>query len=428
VPRPKLSSIGRTLGEALSEESVNELGRKTGQSKRLRVVTPFRLVAALLAAMAAGATETIADLCREFNFQNGTTTAYKPFYMRLARPAFAKFMRAVASRLMAQLAVRVLRAQPDSPLARFGDIVIQDGSSFAVKRALSSAFPGRFKTIEPAAIEVHATFSGFNDEVVRAHVSPDTAAERHFLPQPAELKDKLFLADRGYPSQPYLQALDTAGASFVVRLTRSFKPWVRAFHHQGRRVPLANPARLQQLLSQHPNGALDLDIEMHKAKQAFSCRLLVLPGKERSRTRPCTNLSRDEFPPELVSRLYRFRWQVELLFKEWKSYTNLRKFDTANKHIVRGLIWASLAAAVVKRYIAHAAEAATQVPISTRKVAMSARLFIRRILTSLGRPHRFRDALAAAVGFLAGNARRAHPTRDKVRGRLKAGLELCFAA
>jgi hypothetical protein len=44
-------------------------------------------------------------------------------------------------------------------------------------------------------------------------------------------------------------------------------------------------------------------------------------------------------PPSmtLVTPLYRFRWQVELLFKEWKSYTNLHKFSTVlsvNSHSV----------------------------------------------------------------------------------------------
>jgi hypothetical protein len=34
--------------------------------------------------------------------------------------------------------------------------------------------------------------------------------------------------------------------------------------------------------------------------------------------------------------IHRFRWQIELLFKEWKSYANLHKFDTANAHIAAG--------------------------------------------------------------------------------------------
>ena len=423
------TSIRHALGAALAEDTINQLGRETGQTQRMRVITPFRLVTTLLVAMAIGATETIADLHREFNFQNGTATAYKPFYMRLARSSFAKFMRAVAVRLIEELAVRVLQPKSGSPVSRFTDIIIQDGSSFALKPVLRSAFPGRFKTVEPAAVEVHVTFSGFHDEVERAHVSPDTTAERHFLPRPEELRGKLLVADRGYPSRPYFQALDDAGACFVVRLTRSWKPWVVATADRGNRVPLGKPLPLAQFLSQHPpTAAFDLDIQLRQGRQVFACRLVVVPGKDKRRTWLCTNLLRNEFPAELVCQLYRFRWQVELLFKEWKSYANLRKFDTGNKHIARGFIWASLAAAVVKRFIAHAAEAKTHVPISTRKVAMCARVFIRRLLTLVNQPRRFSAVVREVVAFLATNARRAHPERDASRGRLRPGLQLCAVA
>ncbi len=74
MPRSDLTKVQRTLEEALSEQPINALGRKTGQTKRMRIVTPFRLLRTLLVAMAVGATETLADLCREFTFE----TAQRP--------------------------------------------------------------------------------------------------------------------------------------------------------------------------------------------------------------------------------------------------------------------------------------------------------------------------------------------------------------
>jgi hypothetical protein len=44
------------------------------------------------------------------------------------------------------------------------------------------------------------------------------------------------------------------------------------------------------------------------------------------------------FSLELASRLYRFRWQIELLSEEWKSDANLHKFNTTNEHIAAGII------------------------------------------------------------------------------------------
>ena len=67
----------------------------------------------------------------------------------------------------------------------------------ALKSALSGTFPGRFTTIEPAAIEVHATDRGFADAVSRVPIAPDAKAERPFLPDPATLTDQLLLAGRG---------------------------------------------------------------------------------------------------------------------------------------------------------------------------------------------------------------------------------------
>lgn len=85
-------------------------------------------------------------------------------------------------------------------------------------------------------------------------------------------------------------------------------------------------------------------------------RVVVVPGRDNGMTRLCTNLPRTPSSAALVGRLYRFRWQIGLCFKEWKSYANLHKFDTGNPHIAAGRFWASLCAAILKRFLAHAAQ------------------------------------------------------------------------
>jgi hypothetical protein len=89
----QLTRMRGALARALSTDDVNELGRRTGQSKRLRTITPHRLFLSTVAGLADGQVESLADLLREFNHQNDVTVAYKAFYNRLARPGFAKFMR-----------------------------------------------------------------------------------------------------------------------------------------------------------------------------------------------------------------------------------------------------------------------------------------------------------------------------------------------
>lgn len=421
----ELTKVRDALAGALVSDEVNQVGRAAGQAVRLRTVTPHRLFLALVSALACGRVETLADLLRAFNHQQATTVAYKAFYNQLARAGFVRFMQAMHGRLIARLRLQTLRPEGERAVARFRDIVIQDGSSFAVKRALQSTFPGRFTTREPAAVEVHATYSGFSDDVQTVHVTPDTDAERPFLPAPEAVAGCLVLADRGYPAVAYFEAVTAQGGAFIVRLTRSHDPWICAVWVDGQRRPVRAGRRLARVLAQYPRQRLDVDVEYTPGAPTTRFRVVVLPGRDPARTRLCTNLPRTPFTADLVARLYRFRWQIELCFKEWKSYANLHAFDTANAHIAEGLIWASLCAAVLKRFLAHAAQyVGDGVAISTRRVAMCARHVLDTLVTAVLTGGDLLAELHRALTYLLANARRAHPKRDRGSGRLRAGLQV----
>ena len=141
-----------------------------------------------------------------------------------------------------------------------------------------------------------------------------------------------------------------------------------------------------------------------------------------------TNLPPKRYPLEGICRAYTWRWQVELLFKEWKSYANLHAFDTANPTLVEGLIWAAIAAAALKRFLAHMTQLLMEVPMSTRKVAMCAMHVLGDLVEALKRGDvvGLYTALEAAFTYLACHAQRAHPERDRQRGRSQLGLEPCF--
>lgn len=433
------SSFAQQLEDSLKPERVNELGLMSGFVQRLRVVTPIRLVVALISSLGSFRIESIADLLRGFNFLHGTTTAYKAFYNRLARPGFPKMMRMMFERLLEGLAVKSLSWSIDSPLARFRDIIIQDGTSFAIKHSLQRVFPGRFTTADPAAVEIHLTYSAVRDEALKATLTADSAPERAELPDPSRLKDCLVLGDRGYPSTEVFSRYDEAGGFFVMRLTKSWKPQVQGVYVNGKLRVLA-PVALEEFLSENLGLAHDLAVSFAKERHKRWYRLVVVPNTSKRKmkkpakrdewVRLCTNLSASDFRPDLIGQLYRFRWQIELVFKEWKSYANLHRFDTGNHHIVEGLIWGSLCAAVVKRFMAHAAQRQLNKPVSTRRVAMCARHFLSRLLTVFTGQDQVsqRRVWAEIVGFIAHNGLRSDPKRERRKGRLQAGFVEVLAA
>jgi hypothetical protein len=231
------------------------------------------------------------------------------------------------------------------------------------------------------------------------------------------------LADRGYPSVAYFEAVEAQGGAFIVRLSRSHDPWVCRAWVDSRREEEAPRMRLSRFLARHRGCRLDLDVEYEQGRRVVGFRVVVLPGRDKAMIRLCTNLPRTPFSGDLIARLYRFRWQIELCFKEWKSYANLHKFDTANPHIAEGLIWASLCAAVLKRFLAHAAQrVGGGAAMSTRRVAMCAHHILGAPVTALRRGVGLLGALRRGLVYLLHNARRANLPRDRRTGRLRAGL------
>ena len=124
----------------------------------------------------------------------------------------------------------------------------------------------------------------------------------------------------------------------------------------------------------------------------------------------------------------KLRWQVELLFKEWKSHNNLHRFDTEKETIAESLIWSSLAASSMKRFLAHAAEHLLEVVISTRKAAMPSAYALPDLFRALrhGDGPWYRRTFSAMRRYLGRNAKQAHPKRDARTGRSRLGLKSVF--
>jgi hypothetical protein len=426
-------AIGRKLIEVLGDAAVEKAARRCGFLRRRRDIAPAALLVACISALGAGTATWLADILRAFNAFTGKAVRYKPFHNQISKPKFPVFVHAVLAELLGKLTGPVLESVPKRMLAKFEEVLIHDGTSFAVKHALAKKWPGRFTKVTPAAVELHVTMSLLRDNPVAIVLAPDKEAERPFAPKAGSLKDRLLLEDRGYEARDFFVAVKDAGGFYVVRGTKSIRPTIRkARDAKGRRVRRLEGKRLSwRMLPRH-----DVDLEIAwkcDAGKLYSGRLVVFysEGKRNKKTYVYlhTNLSRETYSMADVDVLYKLRWQVELLFKEWKSHANLHKFDTAKAPIAEGLIWASLLAATLKRAITHAAERACGTELSTQRAACSAKHFLDEILGSLlDSVHKvFRDLRAAFV-FLARNALRAHPARDRKTGRLAAGLRHVGAA
>ena len=331
------------------------------------------------------------------------------------------------------MTLKVLGFEKGRAFAEFRHIVIQDGSSFAIHDGLREVFPGRFKVVKPAAVELHTTMDLLCDAPTTVVLTPDTTNEQAFLPAPASLHASVLLADRGYLDLHYLRRVQDAGGFFLIRAKAGMNPQVvEAFREDGKRLRSLRNKPLKTVHAKLPTRQrVELGVEWQVDGQPLRLRLVISWNRQTKEF--CyllTNLPAQRYRLDMLYRAYKWRWQVELLLKEWKSYANLHAFDTEKPAIVEGLIWAAIAAAALKRFLAHMTQLLVEVPMSTRKVAMCAVHVLGAIVQALktGDVAGLSAALEAAMTYLACHAQRAHPKRDRQKGRLQLGLEPLFGS
>jgi len=337
-------------------------------------------------------------------------------------------MKEVTERVFSHWINDVLKYNKDT-FSKFKQVSIQDGSTVAVKSSLKHIWPCRFKKTCPAAIELHATLNLIKGSIDKASITPDTFSERTEVPELEDLQGHLFLADRGYYSADFVIQLDKAGGFYVLRAKGLKKVLIhRAIREDGKELINVKYPQLSILQKRLPKKQMvDMDVEI-KGKMV---RLIAIWSlKEKRHTYLISNLKRDEFSMRDISLIYRVRWQVELLFKECKSYNNLHGFNTGKKTLQESLVWASLISMTLKRFMTGCIEQLFKIEMSTMTVSKTTVSWWYGILEAIVQQRRkaLVSKVTKACEFLKNNAQRAHPNRDKLTGIFQFGLEPVFYA
>ena len=96
-----------------------------------------------------------------------------------------------------------------------------------------------------------------------------------------------------------------------------------------------------------------------------------------------TNLSQEDFPAEKIIELYHIRWQIELMFKTWKSYFKLHESKNCQPYRVLCYIFSSLLLILINWEIAshcmRLAHEQNEKPSSILKTMQSQLLLNKRI-------------------------------------------------
>jgi putative transposase len=194
-----------------------------------------------------------------------------------------------------------------------------------------------------------------------------------------------YVFDKGYCRYDWWAAIDAAGASFVTRL----KSRARFRVQRWRPVEQAKG-----------NGFTVLDdaevklVSKGDSKLAIPMRRIRLRRDDGTKLTLLTNdLERSAID---IGRLYRMRWQIELLFRWIKQHLKIRTFLGHNPNAIRLQLLAAMIAYLLLRIAAR--HSFLKIPAIRFAELVAARLFTRTALVDIDKPNRSNPARAVPTG------------------------------
>jgi IS4 transposase len=352
----KKSSLRVTLESCFPEEWVNEQARESGWVRRARKVTPLAFVLGVVLGFAQARERSITGLRRGYELASGETLVRSSFYYRFT-PALVEFFQRLLARAMETLAgpVRSLGGL----LEGFADLMTADATVVRLHTLLARLYPGCRTNHSPAAAKLHVVTSAVSISPHTVRVSSERVHEVRTLRLGPWVKSRLLLMDLGYYCFSLFERLTRHGGYFISRvkseanflIVKSNRSWRgRARELEGR--------HLKEVLAGLKRQVLDVQVQVpvwhreyrgRRSRVMVEFRLVGVLGEDGEWRLYLTNVPGCRLAAQDVGRVYRARWSVELLFKEWKSYYCLEDLPSRKAAIVKALLYAAVLTSVVSR-------------------------------------------------------------------------------
>ena len=332
------------LLQGLLDESMDELARDTGCVRRERKFSGSTLASTLVLTVLRNPQ----PRPREYQStaaQLGVDVTENAITARFT-PALVTFLAAVLQRVLHH--ALTTKAPPLELLGRFSQVVIGDSSTIALPDELAAEFPGCGGSHGggKAALKLQVLWDlchGRLEMLLEPGRASDAKSPISELPLPPE---SLSIFDLGYFSLERFRRVEQAEGYWLSRLQHG-----TTVCDEG-----GNPVVLGKFLAQQARQGI-VDVPVQLGEKRLACRLLavrVTPEVAARRCRKICEKARDHgrlATPEYLQLqqwtifitncpatllqwkevvvLYRARWQIERLFKLWKSYNRLADRNAA---------------------------------------------------------------------------------------------------
>jgi hypothetical protein len=406
-----LGTVSAALQKNLDEE-LDEIARECKVVIRERVFTGRTLLLMIVVTLLHKPDATWADF-HLTAAQLGLAVSQTAIEKRFARgQPLVDFFRKALERALE----KTIACEPSSAslLQKFTAVLIGDATTINLPDELADLFQGCGGSVgtSRAALKIQVLWDIKTGRLVELHIEPGKASDVNSPIAKARTEvGSLSVFDLGYFDLDRFAALETNGAKFISRLQHGTEVYTK----EGKRLDLLGHLRKQT------TGLLDEEVLLG-ASTHLRCRLVAIrvpeevANRRRQKAREkaakrgrsptaeylellgwslfVTNCGAEELTWKAVVVLYRARWQIELLFRLWKSHNKLAKHrEAATALEVLAVFYAKLLGILLQHWIL----VATAWPHERRSLLKAARALadmVKEVLLVL------RDSAALAAALL----------------------------
>jgi len=363
-----IGTVAKTLQSVLGP-ALDQIGRETGVIQRQRKFSGESLLRMIVLTMMKSPNATTDDFVATAA-QLGVVVTPEAVEKRFIGK-LVNFVRASLEHVLKH----TVAADPDAAplLERFTAVEIGDSTTITVPDEYAEEFRGcGGKTGSgKAAVKLQAVWELRAGELTTLDIQPGRHSDaKSVAPDAPVVPGSLTIRDLGYFDLERFQKLDAGKAYWISR----WQQGTTIFDAEGKPLEL-----LPYLQSHRGNRPIDMSIQLG-VKERLPCRMIVLrvpPEKvarrrQKAYERACkhgtvpskeqlalcewtillTNCPADLLSWKEIVILYRGRWQIELLFKLWKSHNHLASYRETWSPVERmALFWAKLIGVILQHWL-----------------------------------------------------------------------------
>lgn len=361
----------KNLKQVINKKKIEELAYESKLIQRVSSkIMGFDFLTTMLVASLDGENSTLEKICDIFHSLNRHISIKPQSIMeRLNDEAAPRFFKKIFKEILkVQLDNFSLKVPPDL-LVQFTKILIQDSSSIDLNAKLSKFFKGSGGRASKASAKIDVIYDFKSKRYEQIKLTDHSEADQKLGLSILDylVPDALIIRDLGYLRMDCILKIDAMKAFFLSRFKNNTLVYLNK----------DDPAELDlaDYIYRNCRGKNVIELKAFITVSRVPMRIIayLVPediaaerrrkahatAKKQGRTLTkkslalldysifITNVTKEVWPAEVVGTIYRLRWQIELLFKSWKSNLKVDYLKGINEHRIESLLYIKMITIII---------------------------------------------------------------------------------